>query len=99
MTKLIDYDPTLLLDSHADTCFLGCDALIIQDYNRPLEVTGFDPTLGSQYYLTVSGVVNYTHPTTGERFHLTSLLCELDSDTMAPSQRVIGKSYTWLERK
>ena len=48
---------TLELDSHADTYVLGRDALIIQDYSRPVKVTGLDPTLGSQYYLTVSGVV------------------------------------------
>jgi hypothetical protein len=61
---------TLELNSHADTYVLGRDALIIQDYNRPVEVTEFDPTLGSQYYQTISGVVAYTHPTTGEHYHL-----------------------------
>jgi hypothetical protein len=28
-----NYDTTLELDSHANTCVLGCDALIILDYN------------------------------------------------------------------
>jgi hypothetical protein len=31
---------TLELDSHANTCVLGRDALIILDYNRPVSVVG-----------------------------------------------------------
>jgi hypothetical protein len=63
-------ETTLELDSHADTCVLGRDALIIRDYNRPVEVYGYDPNLGSKTYQTVSGVVAYNDPHTGEVFHL-----------------------------
>jgi hypothetical protein len=51
------YETTLELDSHADTCVLGHDALIILDYNRPISVVGYDVSLGSKTYQTVSGVV------------------------------------------
>ncbi|KAL3757456.1 hypothetical protein ACHAWU_006663 [Discostella pseudostelligera] len=63
-------ETTLELDSHADTCVLGRDVLIIQDFERPVEVQGFDPELGTQMFRTVSGVVAYHHPITGECFHL-----------------------------
>jgi hypothetical protein len=63
-------ETTLELDSHADTCVLGRDALIIQNYNGPVEVYGYDQNLGSKTYQTVSGVVAYYDPHTGEVFHL-----------------------------
>ncbi len=51
------HDTTLELDSHANTCVLGCDALMILDYNRPVSIVGYDESLGSKTYQTVSGVV------------------------------------------
>jgi hypothetical protein len=63
-------DTTLELDSHADTCVLGRDALIILNFNRPVTVQGYDPALGVTRYDIVSGVVAYTDPTTGEEYHL-----------------------------
>ncbi len=57
---------TLELDSHADTCVLGCDALILLDYNRQVCVEGYDPSLGTKTYATVSGVLAYDDPVTGE---------------------------------
>ncbi len=63
-------ETTLELDSHADTCVLGCDALILLDYNRPVFVEGYDPSLGTKTYVTVSGVLAYDDPVTVEVFHL-----------------------------
>jgi hypothetical protein len=60
----------LKLDSHADTCVLGRHALITLDYNRPVSVMGYDASLGTHTYKTVSGVIAYTDPTTGRRLHL-----------------------------
>ena len=57
-------------DTHADTCVLGADALIIQNYNRPVNVTGYDTALGSRTYQTVSGVRKYRHPHTGLEYAL-----------------------------
>jgi hypothetical protein len=61
---------TLGPDSHADTCVLGHNALIILDYNRPASVVGYDQPLGTKKqinkkYQTVSGVVAYDDPQTG----------------------------------
>ena len=63
-------ETTLELDSHADTCVLGRDALILLNFNRPVTVQGYDPALGTTKYDTVSGVVGYTNPKTGEEYHL-----------------------------
>ena len=60
-----NHETTLELDLHADTCVLGHDALIILDYNRPVFVAGYDESLGSKTYQTVSGVVAYDDPQTG----------------------------------
>ncbi len=64
------HETTLELDSHADTCVLGRDILIILDYNRPVSVVGYDESLGSKPYQTVSGVVTYNDPQTGRMHNL-----------------------------
>ena len=61
---------TLEIDSHADTTCLGGGALKIMDYETPVSVVGYDPALGSKEYSIISGVVGYTQPHTGERYHL-----------------------------
>ncbi len=64
------HETTLELDSHADTCVLGHDALIILDYNKPVSVVGYDESLGSKTYQTVSDVVAYDDPQTRRMLHL-----------------------------
>ncbi len=44
-------ETTLELDYHAD------DALILLNYNRPVIVEGYDPSLGTKTYATVSRVL------------------------------------------
>jgi hypothetical protein len=63
-------ETTLELDSHANTCVLGRDAIIILDYNRPVSIVGYDESLGSKTYQTVSGVVAYDDPQTRRTPHL-----------------------------
>jgi hypothetical protein len=65
-----NYETTLELDSHANTCVLGHDALIILDYQQPVSVVGFDKSLRSKTYQTVSGVVVYDDPQTRRTLHL-----------------------------
>ena len=60
----------LELDSHADTCVLGSGALIFLDHNRPVQVLGYDTTLGSKTFKTVSGALAYDHPDSGQTYHL-----------------------------
>jgi hypothetical protein len=63
-------ETTLELDSHADTCVLGHDALVLLDYDRPVIVKGYDPLLGTKTYATDSGALAYNDPVTGEVYHL-----------------------------
>ena len=70
-TKLNPHGMTTLeLDSHAHTCVLGRDCLVILDYDRPVQVVGYNPALGAKTYRTISGVVAYDDPATDEVFHL-----------------------------
>jgi hypothetical protein len=64
------YETTLELDSHAYTCVLGHGALITLDYYRPVSIVGYDESLGSKTYQTVSGVVACDDPQTGRMLHL-----------------------------
>ena len=59
-------ETSLELDSHADTYCVGKEALVIYDYERPVTVSGYDPQLGSRDFKTVSAVLEYTHPLTGQ---------------------------------
>jgi hypothetical protein len=63
-------ETTLECDSHADTCVLGCDAFILLDYDRPVIVEGYDPSLGTKTYATVSGAHAYDDLLTGKVYHL-----------------------------
>ena len=58
------------MDSHADTCVLGRNALITHDYERPVHVTGYDKADGTKKYRTVSGVIGYQDPATGRSHYL-----------------------------
>jgi hypothetical protein len=52
------------MDSHADTCVVGSEALIVYDCKRPINVTGFDPSKGSVKNLNiVTAAVAYEDPT------------------------------------
>jgi hypothetical protein len=85
-----NHETTLELDSHADTCVLGCDALIILDYNRPVSVVGYDESLGSKTYQTLSGVVSYDDTQTRRTLHLIIIqaihIPHLDHHLLCPMQ-------------
>jgi hypothetical protein len=63
-------ESSLELDSHANTTVLGAGALIIQSYDRPVEVVGYDPQQSLQMFETVSGVLAFDHPRDGQVYHL-----------------------------
>ena len=63
-------ETTLEVDSHADTTCLGRGALKIFDFNTPVNVQGYDASLGIRQYQTVSGVIGYVHPFTGRKYHI-----------------------------
>jgi hypothetical protein len=45
--------------------YLGLAPLIIQSYDRPVEVNGYDPQQGLQTFEMVSGVLTFDHPRDG----------------------------------
>ena len=49
-------------DSHTNTTVMGCGALIVTDYNQPVQVQRYYPALGTMTYPTVSAVWAYDHP-------------------------------------
>ena len=60
------YETRTELDSHADACVIGRNALVVQDFNRPVDVTGYDPGLGTKRNLrTITGALAYDDPTSG----------------------------------
>ena len=61
---------TFELDLHADTTCLGGGALKLFNYNCPVNIHGYDPTLGMRQYQTISGAVAYDHLHTGRQYHL-----------------------------
>ena len=63
-------ESTLDLDSHGDTFVLGINTIIIQDHVCPFNVLSYDPALGDCTYQTVSSVIGYDHPITGQTYHL-----------------------------
>jgi hypothetical protein len=44
--------------------------LILLDFDGPVCVQGYDPTLGTKTFATVSGALAYNDPITGETLHL-----------------------------
>ena len=55
------------LDSLADQCAVGRNALLVHDYERPINVMGYDPTgpVFSNLH-TVSAALAYDDATTGQ---------------------------------
>ena len=44
--------------------------LKLYDYNFPVNVQGYDPSLGSKQYRTISGTLTYVNTFTGLKYHL-----------------------------
>ena len=55
------------LDSHADQCAIGSNALVIHDFDHPVNVTGYNPNVPVNRNLrTVPGALLYDNASTGE---------------------------------
>jgi hypothetical protein len=70
MSSYNPLETSLELDSHADSTVLGAGTLIIQSYDQPVEVVGYDPQQSLQTFKTVSGVLAFDHPRDGQVYHL-----------------------------
>ena len=94
-TSLQNSESRMELDTHADTTVLGRNCLLIQDFNKTVSVTGWDASAGATECRTVSGVVAYDHPVTGQTymlvFHQAIYLESMDNHLICPMQcRVSG---------
>ena len=58
------------LDSHADTCVVGDNCLIIHDHNGPVNVYSYDPKDGHRRAKTVDAAVGNQDPQSGQKFIL-----------------------------
>ena len=55
------------LDSHADQCAIGSNALVTHDFDRPINVSGYDPNGPINRNLrTVSAALAYDDALSGE---------------------------------
>ena len=57
-------------DIYADATCLGGEVFKIYDYNCPVNVQGYDPSLDAKQYSTTSGALAYVNPFTGIKYHL-----------------------------
>ena len=59
------------MDSHADTCVVSDNvALIVHDYQQPVQVQAYDGTPTKKICTTVGAAVAYDHPETGKTYML-----------------------------
>ena len=64
-TSLTVVETKIELDSHADTCVVGDHHLIVHDCNRPVNVYGYDPKVGSKYSCIINATVACAEPESG----------------------------------
>ena len=83
-------ESTVEADSHADTFCLGAGTLCVYDYNTPVSVQGYDPSLGAKEYSVISGAIKYIQPYTGAIYHMiihqAVHMPQLDHHLMCPNQ-------------
>ena len=79
------------LDSHADTCVVGKNALVVHDFDRVVNVTGYDPNqAAAQSLRIVSAALAYDDPRSGEVIilvlHQAISIPHLDHNFVSPFQ-------------
>ena len=90
--KDTDGGSTTEVDSHADTCVVGRHALVFHDFDRPVNVTGYDEGKGTteEDCKTVSAALAYDDPRTGEVIilvvHQAILIPHLEINLLCPMQ-------------
>jgi hypothetical protein len=78
------------LDNHAECIVLGKHCLVLHDYDRPIEVRGYDPNGPPYTAKTVSAAVAYQDSVTGDIvilvFHQALLIPHLEHNLISPMQ-------------
>jgi hypothetical protein len=86
-----DHGTTTHLDFHADTSVVGRNAIVVHDYDRPVDGCGFDPKGPVTRSLkTVTAAMAYTIPASGEvvilMVHQAVLIPSLHHKLLCPNQ-------------
>ena len=68
--SVVSSKPKVELDSHANTCVVGDNCLVIHDHNRPVNVYSYDTKDGHRSAKTVDAAVGYQDPQSGQKFIL-----------------------------
>jgi hypothetical protein len=58
------------LESHADACVVGKEALIFNDFDREVTVSGYDPSGETKSLRTATAALRYVIPETGQNMFL-----------------------------
>ena len=58
------------IENHVDTTLLGDKCLVAHDFNRHVDVSGYDPISGNQECATITGATAYDQPVTGQTYML-----------------------------
>jgi hypothetical protein len=79
------------LDSHTNQSLLGFNTLVIHDFDKPVNVVGYDPRGPVMHSLhTTSGALAYDCPNTGATFilivHQAIHNCKLEHNLLSPFQ-------------
>ena len=78
------------LDSHADTCVVGRNVLVLQEHTRVVNVSGFDPSAPARPAKIVDCAVKYTCPGTGDfyllRINQALMIPEMEHCLLCPMQ-------------
>ena len=53
------------IDSHADTCLVGNNCLVVYNFNRQVNIYSYDPKDGHRGTKTVDATVGYKDPQSG----------------------------------
>ena len=85
-----DKETMLELDSHSDTSVLGGVALVVADFNEPVNVQVYDLSLVKKTYKTITGAVGYCNPVSGSIYHIVIhqavFIPDLDHHLLSPMQ-------------
>ena len=60
--------PTVELSSHAETCVVRDNCIVIHDHNRPVNIYNYNPKDGHRSAKTGDAAVGYQDPQSGQKF-------------------------------
>jgi hypothetical protein len=82
------------LDSHTDACVVGKEALIFNDVDRNVTVSGYNPNGDTKSLMTVSAALGYVIPETGKNviliIHQAISLPNLDHNLLITMQMILN---------